>query len=145
MKVFLDTSVLIPAVVKDHEDHARAFRVLKGVHDGRDEGVVSAHGIAEMYAVLTKLPAPFRHSPEQALMSIEENVLKSFKVSSLTGADYSAVIRDAAAARIQGGTVYDGVLLKCAIKAEVARIYTFNLRHFQAVAPEEIRGILSLP
>jgi hypothetical protein len=98
-----------------------------------------------MYAVLTKLPAPFRHSPEQALLSIEENVLKHFKTSSLSGSDYAALLREAAAARIQGGTIYDAVLMKCAAKENVGRIYTLNLRHFQAVAPRELAEILLGP
>ena len=145
MKVFLDTSVLIAAVVKEHGEHERAFAVLERVQSGKDEGVVSAHSLAETYAILTRLPAPFRHSPEQALLSIEENILKHFKTSSLSGNDYAALIREAAGARIQGGTVYDAVVMKSAGKVEVGRIFTLNLKHFQAVAPRELAGILATP
>src|SRR6478672_5249163 len=107
MKIFLDTSVLVASVLKQHEDHERAFALLERVQSGKDEGVISAHSLAEMYATLTKLPPPFRHSPEQALLSIEENILKHFKTSSLSGTDYATLLREASAARIQGGTVYD--------------------------------------
>jgi predicted nucleic acid-binding protein len=116
MKVFLDTSVLVASVLAQHGDHGRAFAVLERVQNGKDEGVISAHSLAEIYAVLTKLPAPFRHSPEQALLSIEENILKHFKTSSLSGSDYALLLREAAASRIQGGTIYDAVLMKCAAK-----------------------------
>ena len=98
-----------------------------------------------MYAILTKLPPPFRHSPEQALLSIEENVLKHFKISSLTGSDYAELIREAAVAGIQGGTIYDAVLLKAAEKANPDRIYTLNLKHFLAVAPKGLDSKLSSP
>jgi predicted nucleic acid-binding protein len=145
MKVFLDTSVLLAAVLEKHAAHQRAFAVLERVQDGKDEGYVSSHSLAELYANLTKLPAPFRHSPEQALLSMEENVVKYFKISSLTGGDYSALIREAALAGIQGGTVYDAVLLKSAAKSEVERIYTFNQKHFQAVAPKDIVPQIFLP
>jgi predicted nucleic acid-binding protein len=138
MKVFLDTSVLLAAVLEKHAAHKRAFAVLERVQDGRDEGFVGSHSLAELYANLTKLPAPFRHSPEQALLSVEENILKHFKIASLTGSDYSALIREAALAGIQGGTIYDAVLLKSAAKSEVERIYTFNQKHFQAVATKDI-------
>jgi predicted nucleic acid-binding protein len=112
---------------------------------GTDEGFVAAHGVAEVYAILTKLPAPFRHSPEQALLSIEENILRRFKTVSLSGNDYAALIREAAAAGIQGGTIYDAVLLNSAAKAAVERIYTFNLKHFKAIAPPALAGLLLSP
>ena len=145
MKVFLDTSVLVAAVLQQHDAHARAFAVLAGIQNGKNEGFVSAHSLAEMYAILTKLPAPFRHSPEQALLSIEENVIKHFNISSLTGGDYTSLIREAALSGIQGGTVYDATLLKTAGKADVDQIYTLNLKHFQAVAPKDVAALLSTP
>jgi len=145
MKVFVDTSVLVAAVLDKHDSHARAFVVLDRVQNGKDEGFISAHTLAEIYAILTKLPAPFRHSPEQALLSIEENVIKHFTTSSLSGSDYTVLIREAALAGIQGGTVYDAVLLKSAGKAGVDRIYTLNLRHFQAVANKEQFPLLRAP
>jgi hypothetical protein len=98
-----------------------------------------------MYAVLTKLPPPLRHTPEQALLGIEENVLKYFKITSLTGSDYEALIRDAALAGIQGGTIYDAVLLKCAAKIQAEKIFTLNLKHFQSVAPKNINSQIVCP
>jgi predicted nucleic acid-binding protein len=145
MKVFLDTSVLIAAVVSKHEAHARAFPLLERVQNGKDEGFVATHSLAEMYAILTKLPPPYRHAPEQALLSIEENVLKHFKISSLTGHDYASLLREAAMAGIQGGTIYDAVLLKSAEKSNPDRIYTLNLKHFLAVAPQNVGPKLSAP
>ena len=145
MRVFLDTSLLVASVLSKHEFHAKAFAVLERVQNGRDEGFISAHSLAEMYAILTRLPMPFRHSPEQALLSIEENVLKYFKISSLTGNEYAGLIRDAALAGIQGGTIYDAVLLKCAGKTAVTRIYTLNLKHFQAVSTSAQSSLLCAP
>jgi len=134
MRVLLDTSVLVASVVQEHGDHSRSFAVLERVQTGKDEGFVAAHSLAELYSVLTKSPPPFRHTPEQALLSIEENILKYFKISSLSGADYVSLIREAALVGIQGGTIYDAILLKSGTKAEVQRIYTLNLKHFQLVA-----------
>jgi predicted nucleic acid-binding protein len=145
VKVFLDTSVLIAAVIAKHDSHAKALPLLQRVLNGKDEGFVAAHSLAEMYSILTKLPPPYRHSPEQALLSIEENVLKYFKIFSLDGSDYAALIRAAAVAGIQGGTVYDAVLLKSAEKANPDRIYTLNLKHLHAVAAESRESKLSPP
>jgi predicted nucleic acid-binding protein len=102
MKVFLDTSVLVAAVVQEHGSNTHALAILDRVQRGKDEGFVSSHNLAEMYAVLTKSPPPFRHTPEQALLTIEENVVKYFKVTSLAGSDYTVLIRESALAGIQG-------------------------------------------
>jgi len=145
MKIFLDTSVLVAAVVENHADHVRSFSVLDRVQSGKDEGFVSAHGLAETYATLTKLPPPFRHSPEQALLSIQENILKHFKIVSLSGSDYAAVLKEAALVRMQGGTIYDALHLKSASKEALGKIFTLNLRHFRAVAPQPLVSLLFEP
>ncbi len=145
MKIFLDTNVLLAAVLEKHSAHERAFALLQRVQEGKDEGFVSSHSLAELYANLTKLPPPFRHSPEQALLSIEENILKHFKISSLTAHDYRTLIREAALGGIQGSTIYDAVLLKSARKAAVDQIYTLNLKHFEAVAARNFGPKMLVP
>jgi predicted nucleic acid-binding protein len=145
MKVLLDTSVLVAAVVRNHVHHARAFAVLDRVQGGKDDGFVCTHSLAEMYAVLTSLPPPSRHTPQEAMLSVQENVEKHFKITPLDGAAYSAVIREAALSGIRGCTIYDALLLKCAANAGVARVFTFNLRHFQAVAGSGPASWLSEP
>jgi predicted nucleic acid-binding protein len=145
MKLFLDTNVLVAAVVKQHVFHERSFTLLDRVQAGKDEGFVSAHSLAELYSVLTSLPIPYRHTPEQAVLSIEENVFKHFKTIALVGNEYSTLIRDAAGYRIQGGRIYDALLLKAASKADVDRICTLNLKHFQTIATPELSAKLSEP
>src|SRR4051794_13625087 len=119
MKIFLDTNVLIAAVSGGHTHHSPTFSLFARGEGGKEEGFVSAHSLAEMYAILTKLPAPFRHSPEQALLSMEENIMKYFQVGSLTAADYAAILRESALMGVQGGLIYDALLLKSASKAGV--------------------------
>ena len=145
MKVFADTSVLVAAVVQKHQSHERAYAFLDRVQSGKDQGFVSAHSLAEMYSVLTKLPHPFRHTPEQALLSIEENVLKHFKIAVLTGNDYTVLIRESALSGIQGGTIFDALLLKCAAKSGTEKVFTLNLKHFQNIAPQNIGWQISAP
>jgi predicted nucleic acid-binding protein len=145
MNVFLDTSVLVAAVVEKHENHAHCFAVLDNVQNGKHEGYVSGHSLAEMYAVLTRSPPPFRHSPEQALLSIEENVVKHFKVVSLAGSEYAALVREAALSNVHGGTIYDAVLLKCAMKSGADKIFTLNVRHFQNMAPKDLLSKILAP
>lgn len=145
MRALVDTSVIVAAVVEDHPQHTRAFPVLEEIQNGVIEGVISAHSLAETYAVLTTLPGRFRQTPEQVLLIIQESILKYFQISALTSQEYTALITEAATNRILGGTIYDAVLLKSADKAKVDRIYTFNLRHFQAIASPEISPKLFSP
>jgi predicted nucleic acid-binding protein len=63
----------------------------------------------------------------------------------LAGSEYAALLREAAAFKVQGGTVYDALLLKSAIKAGVDVIYTLNQKHFLAIAPPEAAMKLTLP
>jgi predicted nucleic acid-binding protein len=37
---------------------------------------------------------------------------------------------------MSGAVIYDALILACARKVRAERIYTWNLRHFRAVAPD---------
>ena len=50
--------------------------------------------------------------------------------------EYRAAIGDAAAEDISGGTVYDALIARCALKSKATVIYTWNLKHFRRVGPE---------
>jgi predicted nucleic acid-binding protein len=145
MRSFLDTNVLVAAVNDSHTHHSRAFPILSAVQNGKAEGFIAAHSLAEMYAILTKIPVPFRHTPEQALLSIEENVLSYFKIVSLAGVDYASLLRESAVIGVQGGTIYDALMLKAASKSGADRIFTFNIKHFEAIAPLSIKSVLVSP
>ncbi len=139
MKIFLDTSVLIAAVIENHEHHKSSYEILDRVQNGQDVGYVSGHSLLEMYAVLTRLPLPTRHTPEQALLTIDENIVQYFIISVLKEMEYPAFIRESGLAGIVGGTIYDRLHLSCAIRVEVEKLYTLNLRHFVALAPGDLK------
>ena len=71
MRVLLDTSVLVAAMVEAHPAHAEALPWVQRVRDGTDIGLVAAHSVAELYAVLTTLPVEPRIPPESARHLIE--------------------------------------------------------------------------
>jgi predicted nucleic acid-binding protein len=60
---------------------------------------------------------------------------------SLTENEYFETIRKAAEGGFTSGRVYDALLLRCAAKAKARTIYTWNLKHFQAIAPEQAERI----
>jgi predicted nucleic acid-binding protein len=135
VKAFFDTSVLIAAFVEDHEHHERALPLLESVHEGKTEGVVSAHSLLEIHAILTRLPRSPRILPQQAATLVEENLARAFTVVALTTKEYLDLVTKLGREGITGGQSYDALHLRCAEKAMADRVYTFNTRHFEALAP----------
>ena len=56
MKVCFDTSMLVAALLRQHPHHAVAFRCLQSVKEGKVQGCLTTHGLAELFATLTALP-----------------------------------------------------------------------------------------
>lgn len=138
MKAFLDTSVLVPVALGDHEQHDACLELF--VRHPQDEACCAAHSLAEVYAVLTKLPGKHRIAPDQAMLFIG-SIRERFTVVSLTSEEYPEALAQAAALGIQGGTVYDMLLSACALKAEAKAIYTSNVRHYALCGPEVQRRL----
>jgi predicted nucleic acid-binding protein len=132
LSALLDTSVLVPAFLEDHEHHERSLRVFLGAKRERD--CCAAHSLAEVYATMTRLPGRHRLSEEQVLLFLE-NIRERLAVISLTGEEYHTAIKDAAATGVTGGTIYDALIARCALKARVNAIYTWNVRHFERLGP----------
>jgi predicted nucleic acid-binding protein len=80
MKIFCDTSVLVAGAVRSHEHYTRAFTVVERVASKKDRGVVSVHSLAEMYAVLTRLPLIPRIQPAEAAKIVSDKVVRHFNV-----------------------------------------------------------------
>jgi predicted nucleic acid-binding protein len=72
MKVLLDTSVLVSAMLPDHIHHSQARLWMERAKSGTFEFAVSGHSLAEMYSVLTRLPRRPRISPADALQLIQQ-------------------------------------------------------------------------
>ncbi len=132
MKGFFDASVLIPAFLEDHEHHERSLRVF-AVTDQRNN-FCAAHSLAEIYATMTRLPGRHRLSGEQVLLFLD-NIRERLTLVALTAEETHAAIREAAAAGVVGGTIYDALIARCAIKANADVIYTWNMRHFARFGP----------
>lgn len=145
MKVFCDTNVLVAAFVANHPQHNAARPVLEKIKAGADEGFVAAHSLAESYAVLTRLPGASQVAPSVAWQLISENVVKNFTAISLSPREYAKALEDASLINVQGGKIYDALLLAAAIKSGAARIYTFNVSHFQRIVPKHVGSQIVAP
>ncbi len=92
MKVLLDTSLLVAAMVEAHPMHESALLWLQRVKDGTHKGYVAAHSIAELYSILTTLPVQPRIPPVVAQRLVHQNVVISCDVVPLSVEDYATII-----------------------------------------------------
>lgn len=88
---------------------------------------ISAHTIAELYAVLTGVPGQQRAPAALAPRLIRENVLdKVQSVISITPSDYRTIIADLGDRGLLGGIVYDALIAFAAQKIDANAIVTLN-------------------
>jgi len=130
-------------MVEAHPAHERALTWLKRVTTGPDTGLVAAHSLAELYAVLTTLPVQPRISPTAARQLIRHNILDVLEVNALSGQDYAEVIEQLSALGIAGGATYDALILRAAANANVDQIVTLNEKDFRRASPNLADRIVS--
>jgi predicted nucleic acid-binding protein len=126
----------VAASVADHSHHNQAIATLELSQSGKIESYVSGHGLSEVYAVLTRTPFHPAVYPSEALKILQENILPYFKLVTITPQMYIETIRECADRGWIGGRIYDAIHLGCARESDCERIYTFNVRHFQLLAPD---------
>lgn len=145
MEVFFDTTVLVAASARSHPHHAQALPALRRVATGKDRGFISTHSIAEVYAVLTRLPVQPRIQPVEASRIVTDNILAHFEVIPLHKEDYLAALGSVQKGGFGGPKIYDALLLRAASKCNAQRVYTFNLGDFNLLAPPALQGKLCAP
>ena len=133
MKEFFDTSVLVAAFWGGHRDHSASIKLLGAAR--KKQSACSMHTLAEVYATMTALPVKPILLPEQVMLFVQE-VRDRLTIVSLDEGEYFETIQHAANAGFTSGRVYDALILRCAAKVKAQSIYTWNLKHFQAIAPE---------
>lgn len=132
MKEFFDTSVLIAAFHGGHVHHLPSLKRFAAAE--RKHSACGIHSLAEVYAVMTVLPVKPMIPSEQALLFVEE-VRNRLTLVSLSAEEYFAAIQDSASRGFTGGRIYDSLLLACAAKCKAQAVYTWNLKHYQSLAP----------
>lgn len=141
MREFLDTSVLIAAFWGGHAQHTASLRCLAAAD--RKHSACGIHSLAEVYAVMTSLPVAPLLPPEQVMLFVNEARSRLTPIS-LDEKEYLQTIQKCADRGLTSGRVYDALLLGCAAKCSAQTIFTWNLKHFQSIAPE-IAGRIRTP
>jgi predicted nucleic acid-binding protein len=136
MTVFCDTSVLVAACIRQHPHYERARPILVSVAAGKEQGVISAHSLAEAYSALTSVPVVPRILPSEAREIVSVNIRSRFQLVAVTSDMYERAMEVCARRGLGGGKIYDALLIECARQSQADRIYTFNLGDFRRLAPD---------
>ncbi len=100
--VLVDTSVALPLMVGDHEDHQAVAAALAGKRLG-----LAGHAAFETFSVLTRLPPPSRRSAAAVGRLLEHNFPASRFLDPETA---SSLLPRLAQLGIAGGAVYDALV-----------------------------------
>jgi predicted nucleic acid-binding protein len=130
-----DTSCLVAAVCSWHEHHEPtaadlALRAKRG-----ERLLVAAPALLEAYAVLTRLPPPYRLKPSDAL-AVLEGSWGDAKVVAVPASETWTLLRTLPERGVAGGASYDAMIVACARRARADVILTWNLRHFERLAED---------
>jgi predicted nucleic acid-binding protein len=132
LRQFFDSSVLIAAFWGGHVHHGPSIKLLASAN--KKDSCCGIHTLAEVFAVMTAAPLKPLIPPEQGLLFVGE-IRQRLALVALDPEEYFATVRNAAEQGVTGGRVYDALLLGCAAKSRAQTIYTWNLKHFQNLAP----------
>lgn len=134
----LDTSVIVPALLSWHEHHAAALPVVQEALAGASAVIVPLPALMEAFAVLTRLPPPWRLRPIVARRLLVDTFHGRARVVGLDGEEAWALMEEALTGEVSGGATYDAHIAACAKKAGADRLATFNRRHFERLDLGEV-------
>src|SRR5271169_2769501 len=140
MKEFFDTSVMVAAFWHGHAHHMPSLKRFAAAQ--KKHSACGIHSLAEVFSVMTTLPVKPMIPPEQALLFVQE-VRDRLTLVSLSAEEYFAAIQNSASRGFTGGRIYDSLLLACAAKCRAEAVYTWNLKHYQSLAPDLALRILA--
>ena len=138
MTVYFDTNVLVAALVVDHPKHGASSPWVRRCTEGKDQGVFSTHGLAELYATLTGMP----HRPPIRPYEVKEgldNLRAYFTLIALTKKNYQMALNRMVSLSIPGGGIYDALHARAALKAQVDVLLTLNGKHFTRLGTDVAR------
>lgn len=125
---FLDTGILVGAVLQSHPDHGVCLAAL----EDSARPFTDAHALAETFATLTG----FYKVPTDAATELTLSLQAAVAVEGLAVADYATAIREARRRGVMGGGIYDSLHATFARRKQAVQIVTLNPSHFQHVAPD---------
>jgi len=143
LRILLDSSTLIAAIVETHPKHNVAFPLLKDILSNH-LAFISSHSLLEIYSILTIAPFKPPITPSMAKNSNDFYIKKSITTITLDSEEYFELISGLSKAGFQGGIVYDALILECAKKANIDQLITLNSKDFKRLNSENRIEIIAI-
>jgi predicted nucleic acid-binding protein len=125
---FLDTGILVGAVLEQHPEHAACREAL----EKSAAPVTDAHALAEAFATLTG----FYQVPVAAAAELTLGLKTRLTVEALRLVDYGQAIAEAQRRGVMGGGIYDSLHATFARRKGARCVVTRNPSHFAHTAPD---------
>ncbi|HWY69269.1 MAG TPA: PIN domain-containing protein [Terriglobales bacterium] len=135
MKVYVDTNIVVASIVDTHIHYQQCKPLMDDIGRGKYQGFISGHGLTEIYSVMTRTPFVPRFRPIDVWQILVDDILPALQFVALSNSDYRNIVQDCASMGFVSGRVHDLAHLRAAEKAGCQRIYTFDVRGFQVLAP----------
>jgi predicted nucleic acid-binding protein len=126
MIVYLDSTVLVAAVVEDEPCHEACLRLLR-----RKNIPTWSHALAEVFSTLTGGRLGTRASPAVASQLISAMAAR-LRMVELSANDVLLAIQQADAAGVRSGALYDYLHVCAARKVGATELHSLNTRDFEA-------------
>jgi hypothetical protein len=125
-----DSSCMIAGVCPWHEYHGPAAASLERRFIRGLSLVVAGHALLEAYAVMTRLPTPYRLSGPDAWHLLGRNFADRATVLGCDGGAYVPLLDRLAASGVTGGRSYDALIATVLAPVGGVEFLTLNPRHF---------------
>jgi predicted nucleic acid-binding protein len=125
---YIDTGILVGAVLEKHPEHRQCLAALKQYQDS----ITDVHALAETFATLTG----FYKLPPDAAAELTLGLKTSVRIESMPVGVYDTAIGEASSRGVMGGGIYDSLHATFARSKRATRIITRNPSHFAHTAPD---------
>lgn len=144
-KSYFNTSVLLPVLIQEHENHVVCKALLQQALSTGIAVTSATHTWAELYRHLTKNRAPYDLLPAEAEEVIVNKLGNLLEIVAVNKEDYKNAIARCRQLNLTGAVIYDALHYQAAIKAGAEVLYTDNLRDFKRLRlPDdelEVKGV----
>ena len=134
MKLFFDSSVLVPVSYADHPHHESSVQAFLAA--GKED-FCALQTLGEVYATLTGLPLRPRITGRDGILILKQ-ICARLSVVSLSEQEYVSAL-ESVAATIVGGAAYDVLIAQCAVKSGADVNLTWILQDFTRIGPQIAR------
>lgn len=125
------------ALVREHGHHPASRPWFRGVIDGKCQGGICVHTLAELYATMTAMPLRPQPSTQEVEQLLRTSVLAHFQTVELRSRDHSEALHDCSGNLLRSGAVFDALIARAVSKLRAHSIVTLNRAHFVRFLPPE--------